>query len=279
MNGKIFYPLALLSVLLIGLVSAAPSISISLNQTEGIQTTYLGDGTNAKYMINLTVTDTSPSLDYCNITIGSTLTSNVAGTVLNGTFNTMSNQTKWNFTARVDELEDANNYIITATCNTTNDVISSVSTTLSSITIDNGVPTAPTTQTPADATVDQDGNVIFSATVVDADTTSCTVQFSSGSKTHASISMAHSGTTCTTGSIGLPAAKGEPYLWFVRASDETNVTDSASVNNLKVETQGNAGARAFVLSQQIDESKKGGLKTIHVILIGAGIFLYLKRKK
>ncbi len=101
--------------------------------------------------------------------------------------------------------------------------------------MDNAVPTAATSLTP---TTDDDGDFTFSGTVTDSETTSCTLQFVGGTTIPGgdSQAMTYSGDTCSLIVTDVPESI---YTWFIRASDETNTTDSSEQQtNIDVDSGG-----------------------------------------
>lgn len=268
--------MALMTLLVAGIAFATPTLSIGIYEpSEAGAVTYLGDSTSAKWQVNMTVTDTSPALVTCTLKAGSTLTANTSE-YMNRTLNYTQNATMFNWTIRVDELEDADNYIFSVSCNSTIGFPSNYTDTLTGITIDNQKPSNATSLSPATATVDQDGKVIFSATVNASTTTGCSVGFSTAGKAHAKVLMSHSGSTCTSGTVRLSQAKGEPYHWYVVTDDGTNYTSSLPVI-LKVDTQSNLPARAWAVQQQ--QGTAGSSNTVGWIIVGVVVWLLWKNQK
>ncbi|MEK6882579.1 MAG: hypothetical protein AABY22_23360 [Nanoarchaeota archaeon] len=142
-------------------------------------------------------------------------------------------------------LEDANDYIFNVTIkNVTTGAILGEDTNID-ITVDNGVPTAPTALSP---TADQDSNsVAFSGTVVGANTTSCTLFFDGQNPGSSSYAMTHSGNSCT---YTVNPVADQTYRYYIRASDETNTTDSSTSTVLIDTSSGSGSATASYLKQQ-----------------------------
>lgn len=198
--------------------------------------------------VNVSITATNPGRDWnCTIYAKSSLTANSSWSTLGGGA-TIKNATAtiWNVTINSIVLEDANNYIFNATC--INATLSADDTN-TGITVDNTIPQASTGLTP---TSDTDDSVIFSGTVVGANTTSCTLLFDGINPGSSSYAMTHSGNTCTH-TLTVPK---QTYRWYIRASDETNTTDS-STQTTNVDISSGAGRTAY-LAQQAGIKSEGG---------------------
>jgi hypothetical protein len=192
----------------------------------------------------------------CRVYASSTLTGNSSWTLLaelnnntlgvgtnvgvNGTFNSII-------------LEDANNYIFNASC--FNNSHWWTQDTNTGVVVDNTVPVAATGLTP---TTDTDGVVSFSSTVTGSRTTSCTLRFPGINPGSSSYTMTHSGSTCTYTSLTMPE---QTYTYYVRASDESNTTDSA-VQTLNVDVKTGGGEAAAILAEGEYTTNDGGTVTI-----------------
>ena len=198
----------------IGLISANGDVvsPASNSVISGTSVTLNATGTN---LLNCTFYAMSPS------------TANNTWTLL-GTFsNTTDSATSISGTFNSEILEDSNDYSFNATCRDTSNTLLDGSIT-TGVTIDNTIPQAPTSLSPSDKSIDTDGTITFSATVVGANTTGCTLHFvgiSPGSG-GTSRTMTHSGDSCTLTISNIPA---QTYTWFIRASDGSNTTDSSQV--------------------------------------------------
>lgn len=132
-----------------------------------------------------------------------------------------------NFTVTWDStlFDDGNDYVAKATCSNSTDgathTVNISSSEITGIIIDNHEPTTPSSLSPAQDTVDADGNVAFSCTVNDHTTTSCTVTV--GPDTYTGT---YSGTSCTKSLTAMPT---ETYNWYCTASDESNTTKASSL--------------------------------------------------
>lgn len=212
MKNKILVGL-LLSLTLVLAVSMVTAVTIDTPATSSVLAGTVGvNVTNATIteMLNCTVYASSPS------TANSTAVAIATGT-------NASASTSWiNMSADTTAIEDSNDYTIYVTC--WNATESATSSSLTSMTIDNTVPTAPSSLSPS--TTQTSSSVTFSATVVGSATTGCTLAFSGvlpGSVS--SQAMTHTGNTCTT---TLSAVPDQTYTYTITASDGTNSTASSS---------------------------------------------------
>lgn len=161
------------------------------------------------------------NLQNCTFYAGSSLTANTTWTQIAFSSNQTVLKGSINTTFDSASLEDATDYSFNATCrNLTNSLTAQTLTT--SITVDNTVPVAPSSLTP---TSSSDGSASFSSTVTGTRTTACTLLFTGANPGQPSYTMTHSGSTCT---YSLSAMPGMIYTYYVRASDGTNTTDSAT---------------------------------------------------
>ena len=223
----------------------------------------------------------------CTFYASSTLTANSSAVSLGTLTNDTAGDVNINGTLDTTVLEDANNYQIYASCWNATDQSNSSSNT--GITIDNTVPTAATSLSPSDNSKVLNGSLDFTGTVVGSATTSCTLEFVGivppGGN---SQSMTHTGNTC---SLSLTNVPDQTYNWFIRASDETNTTDSSELTvNADVTTS--AGKVAVLIEESGITSEGGALLSIAgegegkvpkiVWIIGViaivGIVLYKRRK-
>lgn len=218
----------------------------------------------------------------CSITFASTSTANTSEVKI------ITNQSAYNYAGEFvyfngtfdsEGFEDANDYSIGGVCyNTTgiNKFSGANASTITAITVifDNFRPEVPTALTPADATVDQDGSVTFSATITDKNATGCYLSFSSeGPTPNIDTILDYSTTTCT-GTKTLPMSNAG-YYWTIAATDGRN-NSLAGYQQLKVKTQGNLPQKALWLQQE--GQLGGGNSTIVWIVIIGGV-LYLFRDK
>ena len=214
--------LLLLSVFLLSIISVSAATG-TVNMTVPVDAS-LNSGT-----IILNVTNVTTGFDEmvnCTFTIASSLTANTSVTI--GTFD---NHSLINVNATLDTLtlEDANDYLVTASCrNSTNDEASDTAT----ITIDNKVPTAPSSPSPANlGSIITPGTQTFSQTVIGANTTSCTYTLNkNGQDTGVdsiSGSSTHTGNTCSFTKDFSTSADNGNWCWTQTASDETNTSASA----------------------------------------------------
>lgn len=258
---KLIKPITLLLVLLmsIGLVAAASTFEQPV--TSGTIT--------GSYYFNVTST-IAATVQNCSIT-GS---SSASGDSLATTWLYNLTATSANATVDTTALEDAADWTFSGTCyNSTGG--SETLTAITSVTVDNTNPTAPTLTSPTDDSKDDDGSITFAVAVTGSQTTACTLDFSNGqfSPGSSSYSMTHTGDTCTHTLTSVPAHR---YIWFVTASDGTDTVNSADW--VVESTQGAFGRRRTpVESSTPDSSKK--VNPLIVVAIILGILYYANKKK
>lgn len=222
---------------------------------------------------NLNLSCTMNNVTNCSINVGSTLTANTSADYL--FYNTTTNTSFVNGTLNTSGLQDANNYVFGGTCwNETN--TSEAITSVTGVTIDNTVPTAATTPSPADGTTDSDGDVDISMTVNGIKTTGCTLYFPNTNPGAAQYTMTHSGNTCTQSLTGMASAA---YDWYVVTSDGTN-TSTGTTYDLGIDTTtgggGGGGARASPSltipdQEEIQEKVKSELDKKELLKTGIGV--------
>jgi len=183
----------------------------------------------------------------------STLTSN-SSNVLIATGNNNTNDAYINGTFSSDVVEDANNYIITLQLRNGTSAVS-INVTRTGLTVENTIPQAASGLLP---TSDTDGTVNFSATVVGENTTSCTLYFDGTNPGLSSYAMTYSNNGCSKQLTSVPE---QSYRWYVRASDETNTTDS-SKQTTNVDIKTSAGKAAQIIASGQGASQGGALLSI-----------------
>jgi len=259
MKNKLFVSLvigAFLLVIFSSFVMAATTVSLV---SPAADSTIAGTT-----VLNATVTNVAGNFT-CEFYAKSSSTANNTWTLLVTRANTTDTDANATFNSAI--LEDSNDYIFNVTCS--NDTDTWAGDTNNRITVDNTIPQAPTSLSPSTDSIDTDGTVTFSATVVGENTTSCTLYFVEGNPGDSSYTMTHSGDTCTYTLSSIPE---QSYKWYVQASDGTNTTNSAT-SRIIVDVKTSAGKLA-VLSQA---EKKGlvrrtGAKTFTVVeTIGDGL--------
>lgn len=198
---------------------------------------------------------------------------------------TVSNTTAYDFNGTLDSttLEDGNDYTFKCSLFNGTDYVNASRT---GITVDNGVPTAPTISPANYYTITTSGTQTVTGTVVDAETTSCTYTIYRGGSTADgnSGSGSYSGSSCTfTKAFSTSADNGDWWI-TVTASDGTNTTAS-SVSHLTVNLVGAGSGSLLPLEVAGDGTTGEGsngwkwvIGIIVVILIVVAIF-YFGRKK
>ena len=270
----------------VNLLFLAIAIIFSMSLVLGA-TTYPNNVTLLRPTSGATVTGTY-TLNATNITSGGmfdvlancTFYARSAGLTANttwitlGTFrNATSKAQSVNGTFNSAILEDGTDYVFNVTClNLSEDFATSLSAT--GVIIQNTVPTAPSSLSPTSNSVDTDGLVTFSATVVDRETTGdCTLFFVGKNPGSSSYNMPYSGSTCTSAQLTI-AEQG--YEYYIRATDGTDTTDSAKVS-FSVDSKSSAGKTALLATQKGVTATGGAtlsvapLSTVGAYIPGTGI--------
>ncbi len=179
------------------------------------------------YMFNISFGTTTLNYSHCNITTYSSSTANSSATLIaqniltsNSLYGSPFINASINGTGITNGFEDAPNYVVGAVCEMEGNGTQTTCTSITGITIDNGIPTAASSLSPATNTIDKDGSVIFSGTVVGANTTACTLRIYVGSNQVNAYTMTHSGDTCST----TRSLNQGSYLWLIDADDGSNNT-------------------------------------------------------
>lgn len=225
-----------------------------------------------------------PDMVNCTFYAKSALTANSSWTSL-GTFtNATANPLNINGTFASTGLEDNNLYMFNATCrNSSNSLTSSVGT--ATVTIDNTIPQAPSSLSPADKTSKTiAGTQTFTSTVTDANTTSCTYiirrnKAVSGAD-YITGTATYSASTCSFTKAFSTSADNGLWSYTITASDGTNSTASADTD-LNVQLPGAGGGYLpGTPSGQVGETNKQGfLVIVLVVVVLLGIILWLIFKK
>lgn len=292
-------------------VSAIPASSITLelpvsneviekvynfSVTAPNETSY--DGT-AVELVNVTIYGYSTSTVNSTAVIFLTISNTSTNAESDGGFG--PNMTRFNATfdtqnEGVNEdmgFEDAANWVFYAIFNSGPDANTSTSAT--AVRVDNSVTVAATSLSPTTGTVDTDGSVTFSGTVIGANTTACNLYFPNGNPGSSNYSMTHSGNTCTK-TLTVPE---QSYDWYIFSTDETNVSNTA-ILQLRVDIKTSAGKAAMMKAQLGEKakvtgphlltitqekafdfmtSKIGGVPVILIFILAAAFLIYTFRKK
>lgn len=262
-KNKISYIASIITALFIILSILPLASAVTTLNTPAASSTIGG----ASVTFNVTTTDlTDTRVNLVNVTFyaSSTLTANSSWSILgrNNSVNltVTANMTVGVFSVAYAILEDANNYILNVTIiNSTGGQFIGADTNTGVI-VDNTIPQAASSLSPATGTTDADGSVAFSGTVTGRNTTSCTLRFPDKNPGTTSYSMTHSGSTC---SLTLSNVPEQSFRWFIRASDETNTTDSSTID-LRIDKKTGAGTAAQYLAGNIPSSETGR-KTLSII--------------
>ena len=188
-----------------------------------------GTLTGASAIFNVTLVTGYEAENWTSIRIylhSASLTANTTETLATGWI-TNTTDLMLNGTLDSTVFEDGNDYIFKAQLFNGTDYLNQ---TRSGITINNGVPTAPTLS-PVDLTTrTTSGTQTFTGTVVDAETTSCTYTIYRGGSPSDGNSGAgvYSGTSCTFTQTFSTSADNGVWWWTITASDETDTTSSST---------------------------------------------------
>jgi len=222
-------------LLLVGLFSIFLFISLISATTTLVAPASSSTAVGGSVFWNASFTDFANALN-CSLYASSSLTANSSAIVIATATNESVNADYIKGTFNSILLEDANNYVFYAICiNETEDSETSASTT--GITIDNTVPTAPTSLSPSAGSTEDDSSITFSGTVTGSRTTSCTLNFVGINPGSSSYTMAHSANSCSHSLTNVPE---QTYEYYITASDETNTTNSAQTRfNMDIDTPSN----------------------------------------
>jgi len=173
----------------------------------------------------------------CNISYYAKSASTANSTnVLLGSLNSY-NSSVGNMSVRFNSatLEDGATYIFNVTLKNASSTISDTST---GVVVDNTVPVAPSSISPADKTIYRTNSYTISATVTGSRTTGCTIVFTSNNpEGSASQAMTHTANTCTYSGT---ATNAGTYDFYITASDGTQGTSSA-VQQFEIQTSAGGG--------------------------------------
>lgn len=217
----------------------------------------------------------------------STFTDNSSWTRLGDEANSSANQSEFLLGFNSSEfLEDAPNYEFNATCSNITDYTDSFYSVTTTILVDNYVPNAPSSLSPGASTVDTDGSVTFSVTVLDTTTTGCSLYLGP-----VGYGMTNTAGKCTHTLTNIPE---QSYDWYVQATDGTNISGSETIS-LRVETPKSAKKGALVLQQAgVNVEGKHSLSVagknnplevvksfwwVILIIVVAGTLFWIKKKK
>lgn len=208
---------------------------------------------NGTAILNATITNVANNFT-CSFYAQSTSTSNSSWVILASSVN--GTTINANTTFNTKGLQDSNDYSFNATCsNNTNKWSGGVNT---NIVINNSIPTAPASLTPANLNViTASGSQTFSSAVVDVNTTSCTYIIGRGGTSTSSAdttsgTATYSASTCSFTKTFSSSSDSGNWYWYITASDGSD-TASSSVNNLQVQLAP-VGGTPYEVVQQIQKT-------------------------
>jgi len=199
------------------IVTPAADSTVCLNANINVSTTDVHAGT----LVNITIYAKSAST--ANSSFVAFKTNNSANMTAQG-------NSSGNIPVNFSVFEDSNDYILNVTVKNLSNGYVFGEDTNTGITIDCTVPQAPSALSPSDNTLKTDTTAqTFSVTVTGVNTTGCTLYTSLGGGTYNSYTMTHSGNTCTYDDSEFSGTNlNGNYYWYVRASDNTNTSDSGT---------------------------------------------------
>jgi len=226
-----------------------------------------GTVTGDAYVLNVSLAATDVEYTECNFTAYSTSTATTTATVIDTVANTTTNQIVFEGSFNSSTIQDSNDWVFGVSC--VNDS-TTLTKSVTGVTVDNTEPTAASALSPADETIDEDGDVTFSATANDATTTGCTLVFSGINPGAPEYTMTYATTSCT---ISLTNIANQEYDWYVRTTDGTDTTNSA-IADLQVKSQGVYGGNARVVGPTAQQDNNAGaiLAVMGVMLLAWVIF-------
>lgn len=268
---KLILLMVLISMFLIGIVSATPQLALITttwqeNTMVNLSTKSANDGSliNMSYIqILFSASDTANSSTSTIINITNTTATNFDLGYANFTFKNgyvLEDTSKGSVTGKSTGLLGGGSVDLSAT----------------TVNVDRTSPSAPTTSHSADTEFDDVNTKTITYAVTGTDTTSCRIAFGkstfSGSNTFA---MTHSGDTCTY-TVTKATIPDDVYTTYVQASDGTNTSTSAG-RNFKIKTfEGAAADEISALSvpiaQKVMEQVNLGTAALVIIL---GVFGYM----
>ena len=279
MEGRKLLSLLLVSAFLFSVLSifSTPLVpSANNNLTINLTGLSRGDTLQTIFYVNLTYTNKAgagndalasfygPTINF-TFYMRSALTSNGSNgdwvkIGVNNSVNMSSNTTtrRFDFTQGNPMVEDSNDYIFNVTAyNVTGSAY--LNSTLYSInlTVDNSVPSAPTSLNITGTT--QLTTINFSSSIADANATQCYLNFT-GSTNPGSPSYvaSYSGSSC---SFQLTSIPEQSYQYYFTASDGLNATAS-SIGTVTVDQKTSAGKTVVLAQQQGVKSEGGALLSV-----------------
>lgn len=262
-------------VLSLSLMSAGWITPASGSVVGGATTFNITNSTAATY--NCTIWASSPSTtNSTNVSLGTLTNESAIDFDINGSIE-----------VKVETLEDSNDYSFYASCM---DLTSTTNTSTVTLTVDNTIPETPSSLSPASNSKDSDGSVTFSGSVVDANTTGCTLYFVGRNPGSSSYAMTYSASSCTYSITTIPE---ETYVYYIQATDGTNTTNSAQTR-FSVSLTDTSSAYLFdnqVAAEASEENKlkflsitnpdgsvKGGFIAIVAIVVIIGVGIWVSKK-
>ena len=280
-------PLLLLGVLLLaGMVDAKMQCAAAPTLTT--------PATSGKYSgtlwLNVSSLNRTCDITNCSVYCSSSLTANSSASLVGVATNKTVAANQANVSIWTGIVEDANNYVCYARCSNYSlyglKTETSNSASRTSIIVDNGVPSRPVINKPADGTVFEVQDFYINATVNNSGTTSCYFYWGAQGGSKQTVLGTYSGTECKTQLTGV--SKGY-YEWDVKAYDGTNLSSPMVSSTFQVDTGRSTGAVAAMV-QQINQNGQATITSglpkgtnNKTLLIGGllilGVWYFFVRKK
>ncbi len=224
----IFSLLVLTSILFGTMFASGATIAVA----DGVVFVKPLTGQTMSGLTQINVTNSTTFYDWINCSfylksVG--LTANTTWTPIGNVKNNTKSITNFSYNT-ANKFEDGNDYYLNATCfNTSVDIGYAIIT----ITIDNTIPTTPTTLSPASNTLITSTTAqTFTGTLVNTSTTSCSYTIARGGadsgNDYTSASGTFTGTGCSFSKTFTDTLDNGLWYWTLIASDETNTSRTAS---------------------------------------------------
>ncbi len=211
------------------------------------------------------------------------LTGNLTEILIASAVNMSTQVSEFNGTLNSSKFEDGNDYIFKVQLFNSSDRVNATIT----VTINNTIPQVTTSITPLNNVIDTDLTVNFTGSVIDSNTTSCTLEFIGTSFGTKSQAMGYNGDTCSLTLTDIPE---QSYVWLIRSSDGSDTVDS--IEQTIIVDAGTSSSKVTALLQEPGVSSAGGASlsfagalggttggipnAVIVIVAGLAVFAFLR---
>lgn len=234
-------------------------------------------GIGGTYVFNATYNSTSSGNVSCYWYLKSANTANSSWTRIGIVKNSSSSATVLaycNLTINLKgKIEDGEAYYVNVSINNATATGQNVT---SGIRVDYTIPQAASSRYPSDKSTDTDGTVSFNGTVIDSNTTGCTLYFVGTNPGQSSYTMQNNMTKCN---ISLTGINEQSYVWYIQSSDGRNTTNSGTqIINVDLKTGGTKSSAISLIEEE--RLSVGGIPIVLIILVVVVviIFIIIKRK-